>query len=106
MNSLLLFLHRRSRQKKYELFLKLLQPRPEMSILNVGASGIQVGLAEQFETFWEHHERITGGSLSTADVQDYRRSFPRARALAFDGCALPFTDQSFDIVYSNAVLEH
>jgi hypothetical protein len=37
---------------------------------------------------------------------DYRASFPGVTPVVFDGCALPFADKSFDIVYSNAVLEH
>ena len=38
-------------------------------------------------------------------MEDYRESFPLVTPIVFDGCALPFADKSFDIVYSNAV-EH
>jgi hypothetical protein len=106
MNRLFLNLHRKSREQKHRLFLQLLRPTPEMRILNVGASGTHIGLPEHLESFYEHRSRIIGGGISFADVQDYRNSFPGVQALVFDGCALPFADRSFDIVYSNAVLEH
>ena len=104
--SLLLSLHRKSREKKYRLFLQLIRPLPETRILNVGVAGVHSGLADQFESFYPYHERITGGGISPVDVGDYRRSFPRANALLLDGCALPFPDRSFDVVFSNAVIEH
>jgi Methyltransferase domain len=106
MNRLLLYLHRKSREQKHRLFLRLLRPTPEMRILNIGASGTDIGLPEQLESFYEHRSQIIGGGISYADVQDYRDSFPGVQAVVFDGCALPFADKSFDIVYSNAVLEH
>ena len=106
MNPLLLYLHRKSREQKHRLFLRLLRPTPEMRILNVGASGTSIGLPEQLESFYDNRSRITGGGISFADVQDYRNSFPDVQAVVFDGCALPFANKSFDIVYSNAVLEH
>jgi ubiquinone/menaquinone biosynthesis C-methylase UbiE len=106
MNHFSLYMHRRSREQKYRLFLQLLRPTPQMRILNVGASGTHIGLPEQLESFYEHRSQITGGGISFADVQDYRDSFSGVQAIVFDGCALPFADQSFDIVYSNAVLEH
>lgn len=106
MNQILARFHRLSRLKKYRLFCELLRPTPEMRILNVGAIGHRLGLAEQFEEFYPHRQCVVGGSLCLADVADYRESYPQARAVAFDGCALPFADRSFDVVYSNATLEH
>ncbi len=106
MNRIFTYFHRLSRLKKYRLFTELLHPTPKMRILNVGAIGHHIGLAEQLEEFYPHRRRIVGGGLSLVDVVDYARSYPEVKALAFDGCTLPFPDRSFDIVYSNAVIEH
>ena len=106
MNRLFTRLHRKSREKKYQLFSKLLRPTSESHILNVGATGPQIGLPEQLETFYPYCERVIGGSLSLADIQDYARSFVGVKPVALDGCEPPFADQSLDIVYCNAVSEH
>jgi len=106
MNRLFQELHRRSREKKHRLFMQLLCPGPDMRILNVGTTGARIGFWEQLEQWYPYPEQIYGGGLHFDAVVDYKESFPRVTAMVFDGCALPFTDKSFDIVYSNAVLEH
>ena len=77
-----------------------------MRILNVGASGPNFAFAEQFESLYKCRKQVTGGGISLPEVQDYHRSFPGVRVLVFSGCALPFGDKSFDVIYSNAVIEH
>ena len=83
-----------------------MRPTYEMTILNLGATGSATGLETQFESSYSWPERVTGGGPNMAELLDYRRSFPAITAIAFDGCALPFRDASFDLVYSNAVIEH
>lgn len=106
MNRLFTYLHAKSRGKKHRLFMRTMRPTAATSILNVGAAGTHFGLPDQFEATYPYPSRITGGGPSFPDVQDYQRSFPGVNAVVFDGCELPFADKSFDIVYSNAVLEH
>jgi len=88
------------------MFLQLMRPTPQMRILNVGATGGHTGLPEQLEYWYTPLQQVTGGGLSFDEVLDYRASFSGVTPVVFDGCALPFADKSFDIVYSNAVLEH
>ncbi len=106
MNRLFSYLHTKSREEKFRLFVKLLSPTPAMRIRNVGASRPNFAFAEQFESLYEHRQQVAGDGISLSEVQDYQRSFPGVKALVFNGCALPFGDKSFDVVYSHAVIEH
>lgn len=106
MNRLFTYLHAKSREKKHRLFMRTMHPTAATSILNVGAAGTRLGLPDQLEAAYPYASRITGGGPSFPEVQDYQRSFPGVNAVVLDGCELPFADKSFDIVYSNAVLEH
>jgi SAM-dependent methyltransferase len=96
---------RKSRRQKFELFATVLKPRPEDRILDIGASG-RVFTAYTFEDFYPYPERVVGAGVDLQEVRSARLSHPASRYAVLDGCHLPFPDQAFDIVFSNAVIEH
>ena len=96
---------RKSRHQKFELFETVLRPRPEDSILDIGASG-RVFSAYTFGDYYPYPERITGAGVELDEVRSARLAHPLSRYAVLDGCRLPFADRSFDIVFSNAVIEH
>jgi hypothetical protein len=100
----------RSRRRKLELFLDELHPTAETSVLDVGADELGFGEAGGCATmnFFEEHypwpERIT--ALGIHDGAGFRARYPEIAYVQGDACALPFGDGEFDIVFSNAVIEH
>jgi hypothetical protein len=103
---------------KFELFSRLMKPWPGCSILNVGAAPPHMGHTltggesnriEQPEqdARWRTF-RVVGTNLNREDMLHYRRDYQARgfKAVVADGCRLPFPDQSFDVVFSNAVIEH
>jgi len=52
--------------------------------------------------------RVIGANLCPEGMKEYGGLYARRgySAVAADGCRLPFPDQSFDIVFCNAVIEH
>ena len=100
----------RSRQRKLRLLLDELRPTAETSVLDVGADelgfgeGAGCGTMNFFEEHYPWPERIT--ALGLHDGHGFRARYPDIRYVQGDACALPFDDGAFDIVFSNAVIEH
>ena len=100
----------RSRERKLRLFLDELHPAPETTVLDVGAD--ERGFGEDggcgtlnfFEAHYPWPERIT--ALGLHDGAGFRARYPEIPYVQGDACALPFADGEFDIVFSNAVVEH
>lgn len=95
----------KSRTKKFDLFRSRFHPLPGDHVLDIGASG-DVFLRYTFEDVYPYPERIIAGGYDLHEITSARRYYPKPSYIVFDGCRLPFPDQSFDLVFSNAVIEH
>lgn len=88
------------RRKRFALFLEILRPGPSDVLLDVGG----------YPAFWTAQpqpvKRID--SLNVHPVEWSADSAPGydIRTLTGDGCSLPFADKSYDIGFSNSVIEH
>ena len=97
----------RSRERKLQLFLDLLQPGPETTVVDVGVTDAPFGAGSTdnfFEALYPWPEQITG--VGHTELKRFAAAFPQVRAVRADGRDLPFGDAEFDLGFSNAVVEH
>jgi len=97
----------RSRERKLELFLQLFAPGPSSTVLDVGVTDAPFGEGSTdnfFEARYPWPEQIT--AVGHTELDRFEVAFPRVRAVRADGRDLPFADGTFDLGFSNAVIEH
>ena len=97
----------RSRERKLRLFLDLLAPGPETTVVDVGVTDAPFGGGSSdnfFEAMYPWPDQIT--AVGHTELDRFVAAFPRVQAVRADGRDLPFGDRSFDIGFSNAVVEH
>jgi Methyltransferase domain len=97
----------RSRERKLRLFLDLLKPGPETTVIDVGVTDAPFGGGSSdnfFEAMYPWPDQITG--VGHTELDRFAAAFPRVRAVRADGRDLPFADGAFDLGFSNAVVEH
>lgn len=94
-----------NRARKYQEFLTVVHPTPDEIILDVGVNAEEYSESDNYlEKNYPYPERIT--ALGTGNLTSFQRRYPAIRTITGDGTRLPFDDNAFDIVYSNAVIEH
>lgn len=97
----------RSRRRKLDLLLRLLEPGPETSVVDVGVTDAPFGQGSSdnfFEALYPWPDRIT--AVGHTELDRFVAAFPQVRAVRADGRDLPFADGEFDLGFSNAVVEH
>jgi lipopolysaccharide/colanic/teichoic acid biosynthesis glycosyltransferase len=102
---------RLSRGTKLARFYASCRPTQDDLVLDVGVTSAAWSTTQgcpRVENFLEGSypwpERIVG--LSIDALQGFQALYPQVAAVRGDGCRLPFRDGAFDIVFSNAVIEH
>lgn len=94
----------RSRHVRFKLFMCKMKPGPADRVLDIGAGEGSGRAVNFFEEWYVWRERVT--AIALEDLPLFRRAYPEVKLVIGDGTHLPFPDQSFEIAFSNAVVEH
>jgi len=94
------------RQQIFRRFITAFAPCAGTSILDVGVtSDTRQQESNYFERFYPHPTQIT--AVGTEDGSHLTEQYPGLKYQSVEpGSSLPFSTNHFDIVFSNAVLEH
>jgi hypothetical protein len=88
------------RERRFKLFLRLLTPSASDVLLDVGGD----------PGFWASHpqllKRIDSLNIYAGTWSNDYAAHPHIRILVGDGCLLAMADKSYDIGFSNSVIEH
>ena len=88
------------RRRRFAVFLRLATPRPSDLILDVGGT----------PWFWSSSsasvKQIDVLNIAAQDVGEIGGARFLLRSLVGDGCRLEMGDKSYDIAFSNSVIEH
>ena len=93
-----------ARKNKVELFMKLCRPKSVDVILDVGITGVEPHPYDNMlEKMYAQSLNIIGLGIDDLTLVESEYGISCIR---YDGGVFPFDDNSVDIIYSNAVIEH
>ena len=89
----------------FERFLGALSPASEDDVLDVGVTNDRLhDHSNYFEAWYPHSSHITAAGLEDASFLE--ELYPGVRFVQADALDLPFSDATYDLVHSSAVIEH
>ncbi len=96
---------REIREAKWRLYSQFFPPRRGERVLDVGVSHLDhLANENYFLKRYPYPEQLTG--VGVTDLSKLPETYPGVTFVTADGRDLPFEDREFDVVHSNAVVEH
>jgi hypothetical protein len=92
------------RRAIFSRFVELVRPSPATTVLDIGASEDDGPESNMLEQLYPWRGRITAVGLG--DGREFHRLYPECRYVQSQGGLPEFAPKSFDVVFSNATLEH
>lgn len=105
LNSLAYHFSNSNRHKKWRFFIKEFVPRAEDLALDVGFSEREFSCTTNYiEKHYPYPNRLS--ALGVEEPKAIIERYPNVSFRRYDGAIFPFADQTFDLLWSNAVIEH
>jgi len=96
----------RFRRRRMKRFFAIMNPSPQARVLDIGGTG-QTWLDESENESQHKSQNSARFPITLVNIRsDGRIEGGRFTAVEADGKALPFADNTFDIAFSNSVIEH
>ena len=92
------------RKKIHKIFLNSFNLKPNTKILDVGTTELLDDHENYLLNNYNHKESLT--CFSNQNLKKLKDAFPSINILQGDGKKMPIEDKSYNIVYSNATIEH
>ena len=94
-----------NRARKFNFFIETFKPQPTDLVLDVGFNDREYSEVENYlEKHYPYQSQIT--ALGISGSEHFSKRYPEVKVVLYDGKIFPFEDKSFDIGWSNAVIEH
>ena len=94
-----------NRRRKWKIFLKIIKPSFNTTILDVGFTENEYSETDNFlEKNYPYPQNITALGIYTP--KKFLERYPQVKAVKYDGKKFPFNDQEFDVCWTNATIEH
>lgn len=98
-------LMQKSRKRKYDDLIELLDIKQGCSVLDIGVADQEYSPVDNyFEKKYPHPHNVT--VLSVEKLERFPDNYSNISCVYYKGGVVPFQDKCFNVVISNAVIEH
>lgn len=94
-----------NRERKYLQFVDKISFDETSKVLDVGFNDVEYSSVDNYlEKKYPYQKNIT--ALGIQGSENFHKNYPLATIILYNGDTFPFENKSFDICWSNAVIEH